>query len=745
MNENEVLECCLYGIKKGEKYTESVRKFAFTLLYHSKAAYEIVRNQFNKNLPHSRTLKKWMRNSDLNGEPGIRDETLKRLKDFVDDANGKGEKVICCLMLDEMYIRKQLYYDQHSFEYIGYPTFPPISNSCELNVSSDRSDKKRDKNSLATRALVFLLSGINTKFHFPVAYHFVNGLNSRNLSNLTKDVIMKVSEQGVIISNLTFDGANVNLAMCKILGANLNALSDDFKPSFKNPYDKSKIIYITPDPSHMIKLMRNLLGNHKIIFDDDDNQIKWSFFVELQEISATGDLLTHKLTKKHTIEWGRNKMNVRLASETYSGSVSNSMKLLRMQKLPSFEDSEPTERFTEIMNKAFDILNSFNPRHSDPFKRPLNANNQEEVLKFIEKAIPYFKSLKMMRIVESETETTETKVHVLETISKMPVLGFLMNFKNIPRMYDTYVVEDERVPSIESIKPMKYFRTYPLSQDHLELLFAKIRLNNGHNDNPNILQFKGAYRKLLSNVEIKPPESANCMVLDSFETNLDNFESSNFPNSNVFTVSSKPSRQPFSDIVSNPVFIRNLQKFNEINTFENSDVSEEMIVSDLQAMEENQYLVDGLSNISIAYAASVIESRLDSRFMYCECCTDIFSKNKKIGDSAIAIVSKKNPCVSTYYICKIADRYFSEYKPNEKKQFDYRVLYYKIFQDIEYDKIYTESSFKDHEEHRFHLVKFIVKYYLQMKTKQISKEITYNEYQKIIRSKLKKWIHFSGQ
>lgn len=120
-------------------------------------------------------------------------------------------------------------------------------------------------------------------------------------------------------------------------------------------------------------------------------------------------------------------------------------------------------------------------------------------------------------------------------------------------------------------------------------------------------------------------------------------------------------------------------------------------------------------------------------------------KNKKLDDPAIRIVSQKSPCVSTFYICKIADRYFSAYKPNEKKQFDYRVLYYKIFQEIEYDKIYTETNFKDHESHRFHLVKYIVKSFLQMKTKQISKEITYVEYEKIIRSKLTKWIHFSGQ
>lgn len=110
-----------------------------------------------------------------------------------------------------------------------------------------------------------------------------------------------------------------------------------------------------------------------------------------------------------------------------------------------------------------------------------------------------------------------------------------------------------------------------------------------------------------------------------------------------------------------PFYVR----FNEDHASKNFDDFEE--ISDLQAMEANEYLVDGFSNISIAYAAYMIDRRIDSRFMYCTCCSDIFSVNKKISDASIGIVSAKNPCASTYYICKIADRYFNAYNPNEKK------------------------------------------------------------------------------
>lgn len=473
------------------------------------------------------------------------------------------------------------------------------------------------------------------------------------------------------------------------------------------------------------------------MFDQNESEIEWSLFTNLQEISTLGNLLTHKLTQKHTKEWERNKMNVRLVCETFSNSVASSMKLLRIHNHPMFEKSEPTEKFVEIMDKTFDIFNSSNPRHSNTFKRALNANNKCEIFEFIEDVIPYFQSLKMIRVQDENGIKIETKVHVLDTANKVPVLGFLMNLHNLPRLYNTYVDEDKHAPSI---KPMKCLRTYAMSQDHLELFFGKIRSKNGFNDNPNVVQFKGAYGKLLSNVEIKPPESSNCMIIDFPDTNFDSFDISDLPNSNVFVVSSGQSRRAGVDILSDPIFIRNLKQFDAINT-----IDEPEMMSDLQAMESSEYLVDGFTNISIACAAKIIEDTLNARYIYCQCCLDIFSKNRKLNDPTIDIVTKRNPCISTYYICKTADRLFSAYKPKNANQFDYRVLYYKIFQEIEFGKLYADSDFKDHEEHLFHVVKCVVKSFLAMKTKQISKEITYTEYEKIMRSKLTKWIHFKGQ
>lgn len=587
-----------------------MRKFAFILNYHSPASYNIIRKQFG-NLPHPRTLAEWLKESDINGEHGFNEETMKRLARFVDELNAAtGENLICTLMFDEMYIRKQVYWDQCKFQYAGYPTFEcnktkedsapkkrkkcaakaneannmnirrvtrsaSVVNSNELIDKSiyaaeedddddDNEMREREtgaecekqkiaKSPLATRAIVFMLSGINKSFEFPVGYHFVNGLGGDGLTDLVREVVIKVSEQGIVIANFTFDGAKDNLKMCENLGANLNPLSEDFKPYIINPFDGSKI-FIIFDPPHMEKLMRNLLGNHKILFDQNDNKIEWDYFVKLQELSKVNNLLTHKLTKKHTTEYSRNKMNVRLAAETFSTSVADSFQILRNKGHQDFIDSRPTEMFTRMIDKGFDILNSRDTRHSNIYKRPLNFENKREIFEFIEDSIVKLKELKMNQIRKCKGIERTVKTNVLKTINKTPVVGFLVNFTNIPLMYARFVEgKDEDGHEDSESKKMTHFRTYALSQDRIELLFGKIRARNGHNNNPNCIQFKGAYRRLLANIEINPPASTNCMLFDPIDLHM--FQ----PQSNVYTVAS--TRRPKIDILADESFKDHLEAF----------------------------------------------------------------------------------------------------------------------------------------------------------------------------------------
>ena len=62
--------------------------------------------------------------------------------------------------------------------------------------------------------------------------------------------------------------------------------------------------------------------------------------------------------------------------------------------------------------------------------------------------------------------------------------------------------------------PYKYVLTYKFSQDHIELLFNKIRRRGGWNNNPNVMQFKWALRRILMRNSISTSSTGNCTDIE---------------------------------------------------------------------------------------------------------------------------------------------------------------------------------------------------------------------------------------
>jgi len=57
---------------------------------------------------------------------------------------------------------------------------------------------------------------------------------------------------------------------------------------------------------------------------------------------------------------------------------------------------------------------------------------------------------------------------------------------------------------------LNYVLTYKMSQDHLELFFSAVRSRGGWNNNPSVVQFKAAWKRLLSHQQLKDVSSGNC-------------------------------------------------------------------------------------------------------------------------------------------------------------------------------------------------------------------------------------------
>lgn len=293
----------MYG-KNSSKYSQGVRKFAITSHFHSPRCYGFFRKKFNLHLPNVSTIRKWYAKCSTQGEPGISEEALDALKRLGQAQVEKRGQLYVSIAQDEMSIRKHIQWSDSRKRFMG-----TISHGIRTEHLNDPP--------VANNVLVFLVSGVNTDFHLPIAYYFVNKLNSTERADLISQVISAVLSTGVKVITLTFDGLFSNFAACEKLGASFQL--NKLEPYIRNPFDCSKI-YTFPDPCHMMKLIRNFIASEKEFHNSLGEKIEWCFFERLESHRVSKNLVTHKLTKRH-IQWDRAKMDVRLAAQTLSNSV----------------------------------------------------------------------------------------------------------------------------------------------------------------------------------------------------------------------------------------------------------------------------------------------------------------------------------------------------------------------------------------------------------------------------------------
>lgn len=425
-----------------EKYPENFRHFCLALHYFSPRAYKFVRQTFNDNLPHPKTIQAWLANSDVCGEPGLHQHHLDKLKKIAAKFNGSGSPLVCSLVFDEMYIRKQMVWSFEQNNYVGL---------ARMENFDDQPDKADLQNVMANQVILFMLKAVNANFNFPVAYYLIDSLTKIQKKDLLSKVISGVLETGIKISNITSDGLASNFSTFSSLGANLDIFSSQFKTHFCN--DKGEKIHIILDPAHMIKLVRNTLAGKGCIYDDKNKKIEWRYFEALYQFSKDNDLRTHKLNKKH-IQWEKNKMNTRIAIETMSGSCANSMEFLNNVGIPEFENADASVRFIRIINNLFDIFNSKNSNSENVYKNELSSQNKRIIFDFFRSTIQYFKSLKI-----EETRSHKNKVTnvIQEKKVMLPILksrnfcafkGLIIDMYSMISMYTEYVERSQMIKAI---------------------------------------------------------------------------------------------------------------------------------------------------------------------------------------------------------------------------------------------------------------------------------------------------------
>ena len=87
------------------------------------------------------------------------------------------------------------------------------------------------------------------------------------------------------------------------------------------------------DVCHMLKLVRNTLGDKEIFYAANGREIRWNYMKELYNVQKNDILhLGNKLKSKY-IKYNNQKMKVAIAAQTLSYSAATGIKYLLSLKL----------------------------------------------------------------------------------------------------------------------------------------------------------------------------------------------------------------------------------------------------------------------------------------------------------------------------------------------------------------------------------------------------------------------------
>ena len=458
----EIFENQIKAAKKKNRhshcYSDEMKQFALTLHYYSPKACDFVRKILA--LPHPSSIRAWGASVDCS--PGFLTNVINMLGSAVEENPWMSEVV---LVVDAMALHKSAIWDPVAQQYVG-----------SVNYGTAIPEPPED---LVIEALVFMVVGLTGHFKHPIAYFLQNKCTAHVQGQLIKDGISLLHGAGLNVLAVVFDGCPTNQSTAKVLGCQMKV--SHIKPWFPHPKLPASKVYVIFDVCHMIKLIRNLLGDYRIILNETEHsteRIDWKYIEQLNNVQEDiGFTFANRLKKKH-IMWRKHKKNVSLAAQTLSSSVAHTIDFLQDDvALPSFADSKPTVDFIKKVDEVFDLLNSRNP-HAKGNKAPITLDNLTQFQERCQVLSKYLFDLK------------NEKGNLLRGLQrKTPIWGLALSIQSITSIVTEMLTRSHR--------SYKYVPTYSFSQDHIELLFSKIRRHCGWNNNPNVLQFKYALRQML--------------------------------------------------------------------------------------------------------------------------------------------------------------------------------------------------------------------------------------------------------
>jgi hypothetical protein len=278
---------------KNREYSSGVKQFALTMYFYSPRAYAYLRKTLT--LPNPRTLRRWLQSYDCS--PGFLTEVMERVGQQSDTNQ------LYSLVVDSMAICKRLTVNKSTKRVDGYVT-----------VGADHSK-------LASEALVFLLVPVTRSSSYPIAYFFVDKIQSDLQSQLILQCLQLAAEKRIKIISITCDGCAANMTTLTKLGAEIPR-----RPYFTHPVSQHEVS-VCLDAVHMLKLARNAFATYRR-FQSRSGTIDYKYIEDLVDLQEDMGLhLANKVTKRH-LNWHNVKMKVKLAAQLLSASVADALEYL---------------------------------------------------------------------------------------------------------------------------------------------------------------------------------------------------------------------------------------------------------------------------------------------------------------------------------------------------------------------------------------------------------------------------------
>ena len=634
-------------------------------------------------------MRRWY--SAIPADPGFTEPAFTLLREKVEEERKAGREVVVALMLDEMSIK--IYISWDGIKYRGFVDFG--------------NDVVDDSSPLAKDALVFMVVNVTGGWKVPVAYFLIDGLAGVERANLVRLCIERLTDTGVTVASVTCDGPSCHFSMLRELGANL--APNDFRSYFPHPTKPGLSVRVFLDVCHMMKLVRNTLGEHGVMVDDNGEQILWQYIVELNKLQESEGLrLANKLRPAH-IKWKQQKMKVKLASQAFSASVADAIEYCnKVLGLPQFAGSEATVRFIRLFDHLFDVLNS-RSCVGKGFKRGLSASTKYIWEPFLDSATKYIWAL-----------SSPDGQPMYKTRRKTGFIGYLASIQSTKNVF-LDLVESKSYQ-------IKYLLMYKFSQDHLELFFGAIRACGGFNNNPTTTQFIAAYKRLFVRTAISG-KNGNCQQLDS---------------TSLLSISYERITKSDSVTLTNTALMRKYDLDIDFEVEDSVDAPDIPVISEFK-------------KAAVSYIAG-FAARMSKRRLACQVCIDALGSTTHPSLTSFLSLKDKGglfkPTVDVIKICEEVEKCFKRMLaatdgklPRDIGLGD--VIAIATLQNLN-TKIFRQLD--DHvldcaidENHVCHLVKLVAKSYATIKFHHLGKTMNDAKEAQKIRKKLSKLILFKHQ